>query len=87
MKENTAFFTGDIRRVSEQQCLREMEEETFKSSSHHTGRLSTIRRSWLKWLSVLTIYMLTVICVGADPNKMIEGMGLWLFLALGFRLL
>ena len=74
MKENIAFFTGVIRRALEQQCLREMEEEFTKSSSHDTRRIFTTRRPWLKWLSVLTIYMLTVICVDADRHKMIEGM-------------
>ena len=74
MKEQTALFTGLIRKTFEQQCLREMEEELLLPNSHHANIIFQFRGGWLKWMSLLVIFMSTMICVGADPVKSMQGM-------------
>jgi len=72
MKEQTALFTGLIRKTFEQQCLREMEEELLLPNSHHANISFQFRGGWLKWMSLLVIFMSTMICVGADPVKSMQ---------------
>ena len=73
MKEQTAPFTCSIRNIFEQQCLREMEEELLQLNSYHANRNFQFR-GWLKRISLLVIYLSTMICVGADPVKSMQGM-------------
>ena len=79
MKKRTPNCVELLREDPERGCSQKMEVESHISIFNHTKRFAPITGTWLKWLSVLAIFMSTLICTSADSLAKPTGISCGLF--------